>query len=92
MKKIDHYFKRKPPPEPEQCSSTSSSLISTKWSSESASDSPTSTNSTVSSYDPPYPDIGKIKENDLSNHEFKTGILQRTWDPNLYNNYSFPAR
>ena len=68
MKKIDHYFKKKTPPEPEQCSSTSSSLISTKSSSESATDSPTSISSTVSSYDPPYPDIWKMKENDLSNH------------------------
>ena len=92
MKKIDHYFKRKPPPKPEQCSSTSSGLISTKSSTESASDSPTSTSSTVSSYDPPYPNIGKMKENDLSNHEFTINILQKTWDPYLYNNYSFPAR
>ena len=78
MKKIDHYFKKKTPPEPEQCSSTSSSLISTKSFSESATDSRTS--STVSSYDPPYPDIGKMKENDLSNHEFKINILQKTWE------------
>lgn len=86
MKKIDEYFKRsvtKPPQEAEPCSSSFS---------ESPTASTSSLSSTKSSCDPPYPDIGTMKEADLSNHETKINLLQKTWDSNQYTNYSFPAR
>ncbi|VDI17927.1 Hypothetical predicted protein [Mytilus galloprovincialis] len=90
MKKLDFYFSKK------AADNESQNVLSNSPSKDvnepCTSFSQDVTAKKITLFDPPYPDISSLTNDELSKHETKVNLLQQKWEPNSYGNYSFPSR
>ena len=90
MKKLDFYFSKK------AADNESQNVLSNSPSKDvnepCTSFSQDVTAKKITLFDPPYPDMSSLTNDELSKHETKVNLLQQKWEPNSYGNYSFPSR
>ncbi|CAG2225886.1 unnamed protein product [Mytilus edulis] len=89
MKKLDFYFSKK------AADNESQNVLSNSPSKDvnepCTSFSQDVTAKKITLFDPPYPDMSSLTNDELSKHETKVNLLQQKWEPNSYGNYSFPS-
>ncbi|CAC5385815.1 unnamed protein product [Mytilus coruscus] len=89
MKKLDFYFNKREAEDESQNVSSSPSIDVNEPCTSSLQD-VTANKTTL--FDPPYPDMSNLTNDELSKHETKVNLLQHEWEPNSYGNYAFPSR